>query len=175
MKSALKNTRKKREEREAEREHAGGNKVTGTVQQWDKKKKKSANKENLKRGKFTLKWEQRERLYLLTGGRREIKKPRRLTKATLGEVGTRAMWLARRSRHPLYELWCYESSQTTRAPGVGPDPGAGLNWTRCSCLACRGQSQTVRSVQRCTKENRNQDKWLHPVLLGHRGVVTAGD
>lgn len=141
MKSALKNTRKNEKKEKQREKMQKGTKWLALCSSEIKKKKNQPTKRTLKRGKFTLKWEQRERLYHLTGGRREIKKPRRLTKATLGEVGTRAMWLARRSLHPLYELWRYESSQTTRAPGVGPDPGAGLNWTRCSCPVCRGQSQ----------------------------------
>lgn len=114
---------KNRKRRERSREGRGGTEWTVSCGA-EMKKKTSLNKDNIKSRTFTMK-ENKESSYEMWQEEAErSKKAPTFDKDDMREVGMKAMWLDRRSLHPLS---CYESSQTTHVPGIWLD--SALLWT----------------------------------------------
>lgn len=99
------------------------------------KNREMAHQRELKGRKFTHR-ENKESIYMIWQEEAGRSKTQELNRGKTRGSGNES--LVAGLVKPTSSLCCYESNQTTRAPGVWPRPRAGLNWTGCSCPACRG-------------------------------------
>lgn len=151
----MKSTRRQAdgEEKEAGRGGDGGTKWMARGSSEILKKRKKSKQRELKGG--NLDWKRTKRAAIWSDRRKQrfLKKMQRWTKATSGK------WEWEPCGQPgeayiLSALWRYESSQTTRAPGIWPRSRSALSWTGCSSPACRGLSQPHRACTAARRKTR---------------------